>query len=82
VVSLCRGCPGAGPLEAIQAYLNRLTADLSGVRTELESLAFHLTSTLADTLPDKVSNPPMGINIRSQIIHLNLSEIGRKYEYS
>ena len=51
---------GAGPLEAIQAYLNRLTADLSGVRTELESLAFHLTSTLRITLPDKVEQPPDG----------------------
>jgi hypothetical protein len=48
---------GAGPLEAIQAYLNRITADLNGTRTELESLAFHLISTLSLTLPDKVEQP-------------------------
>ena len=51
---------GAGPLEATQAYLHRIIPDQTDVLTNLASLAFHLTSTLRITLPDKVEQQPNG----------------------
>jgi HEAT repeat protein len=45
---------GAGSQEAIQAYLNRITAEQPGARVGLETLALHLTFTQRISLPARI----------------------------